>query len=301
MQVGRCSATTVVGMIANIRVDTPDGVQLAVTDPGGDAPPLLAVHATGFCGEVLRPMCAAMGDAYRCITFDQRGHGMSSPPADRNFDWHGFATDVLSVVDALGLTRPAGFGHSCGGAALLLAEEARPGTFSALYCYEPVVYPSDEPLDPSMDNNPLSAGAMRRRETFASREEALANFAAKAPFDCLDPQVLAAYVECGFVTGPEGDGGPVSLACERENEALVYANGFSHDAYARLGEVACPVTLACGSETDAFGVDFLQAFAARLPKSRVLVMEGLGHFGPLENPRTLADSLLGSLADTASA
>ena len=46
------------------------------------------------------------------------------PTAD--FAWSGFATDVLAVVDQLGLDRPSGFGHSCGGAAVLLAEEADP-------------------------------------------------------------------------------------------------------------------------------------------------------------------------------
>ena len=97
-----------------------------------------------------------------------------------------------------GLDRPCGFGHSCGGAALLLAEEARPGTFAGLYCFEPVIYPGDDPLAPTFEGNPLAAGALRRREAFGSRREAIANFAGKAPFDRLDPDALAAYVDNGF-------------------------------------------------------------------------------------------------------
>ena len=44
----------------------------------------------------------------------------------------------------------------------------------------------------------------------------------------------------------------------------MFAHAFSHDAYAHLAEVRCPVTLACGADTDGFGPDVLGAFAQRL-------------------------------------
>jgi pimeloyl-ACP methyl ester carboxylesterase len=266
-------------------------VGIAWYDLGGDGPPLLLVHATGFCGPVLGPMAARLAGQFRCIALDERGHGASDPPPE-NFDWHGFAVDVLAVVDHLGLDRPFGFGHSCGGAALLLAEEARPGTFAALYCFEPVIYPGDDPLPPVYEGNPLSAGALRRRQEFGSRREALANFAGKAPFDRLHPDALAAYVDNGFAPAPEGG---IRLRCRRDHEAQVYALGFSHDAYARLGEVQCPVTLACGADTDGFGPDLLGAFAQRLANSTTVVFPGLGHFGPLEDPAAVASSVASHL------
>ena len=277
---------------------TPDGVAVAYYDLGGDGPPLLLAHATGFCGPVLAPMATRLRDRFRCIALDERAHGASAPPPDGDFSWSGFATDVLTVVDHLRLDRPVGFGHSCGGAALLLAEERRPGTFAGLYCFEPVVYPGDVALAPSLENNPLSAGALRRRARFTGRDEALENFSAKAPFDELDPEALAAYVDNGFEPDPEGG---IRLRCRREDEAQVYAHGFSHDAYAGLARVACPVSLACGSRTDAFGPDFLALFAARLPAVEQLVLPGLGHFGPLEDPTALAASVSGSLAASAAA
>ncbi len=270
------------------RVTTPDGVGIAYYDLGGDGPPLLLAHATGFCGPVLGPMAALVQARFHCIALDERGHGASGPPPGGNFDWHGFALDVLAVVDHLGLEGPFGFGHSCGAAALLLAEEARPGTFAGLYCFEPVVYPGDEPLAPSVEGNPLAAGALRRREEFGSRQEAIANFAGKAPFDRLHPDVLAAYVDNGF--GP-AEGGGIRLRCRREDEAQVFAHALSHDAYARLGEVRCPVILACGAQTDGFGPDVLESFTARLAASTMVVFPGMGHFGPLEDPAVVAASV----------
>jgi pimeloyl-ACP methyl ester carboxylesterase len=270
------------------RATTADGVGIAYYDLGGTGPPLLLAHATGFCGPTLAPMAAHLRSQFHCITLDERAHGASDPPPGEDFDWHGFALDVLAVIDHLGLARPFGFGHSCGGAALLLAEEARPGTFDGLYCFEPVVYPGDDPLAPTTEGNPLAASALRRRREFGSRQQAMANFAGKAPFDRLHPDALAAYVDNGFAPGP---GGAVQLRCLPEHEAQVYAHALSHDTYARLTDVHCPVVLTCGSETDSFGPELLEALARRLRAASVVVLTRLGHFGPLEDPAAVAESV----------
>ena len=149
---------------------TPDGVELAVYDFGGTGPDLLLVHATGFCAGVLLPLATALSGRFRCHALDLRGHGRSGRPADGGFPWSDFATDVLTVIDALGLDHPLGFGHSCGGASLLLAEQARPATFAALHLFEPVVLPDQDPSFP-VEKNPLSRGARRRRETFPAAED----------------------------------------------------------------------------------------------------------------------------------
>jgi len=270
------------------RVTTPDGTGIAYYDLGGDGPPLLLIHATGFCGPALGPMATHLRSHFHCIALDERAHGASDPPPRNNFDWHGFAADVLAVIDHLGLARPFGFGHSCGGAALLLAEEARPGTFDGLYCFEPVVYPGDDPLAPMTEGNPLAASALRRRREFGSRQQAMANFAGKAPFDRLHPDALAAYVDNGFAPAP---GGGIRLRCLPEHEAQVYAHALSHDAYAHLTDVHCPVMLACGSQTDSFGPELLEALARRLDAPSIVVLPDMGHFGPLEDPAAVAQSV----------
>jgi pimeloyl-ACP methyl ester carboxylesterase len=269
------------------RAPTADGIEIAYYDLGGTGPTLLLVHATGFCAAVLAPLATRLGDHFHCIALDARAHGQSERPPGDDFGWYGFAADVHAVVDHLGLDSPVGVGHSCGGAALLLAEQTRPGTFSSLYCYEPIVYTGDEPLVPAADGNPLAAGALRRRDLFASRPEALANFSSKAPFDHLDADVLTAYIDNAFRPTPDG----LRLRCRPADEALVYAHALAHDAFAGLRRVSCPVTLVCGSETDAMGPGALRRMAGRLPHSRVEVMSGLGHFGPLEDPRGLARSV----------
>lgn len=268
-----------------------DGVALAVHDLGGEGEPAILVHATGFHGRVLGPLARGLGSRLHCLSLDLRGHGESDAPVDLDFDWRGFGTDVLTAVDALGLKRPFAIGHSCGGAALLLAEEARPGTFSGLYCFEPVVFPSEGPHSKDL-SQPLAKGARQRREVFSSRAEAYDNYASKPPLGSFDPEVLAAYVQYGFEDLPDGT---VRLRCRGENEARVYENGFRHPAFSLLGAVECPVVLACGSKSKDFTPATLGLLADRLATARVEVLPGLGHFGPLEHPSVVADSVIRAL------
>jgi len=76
----------------------------------------------------------------------------------------------------------------------------------------------------------------------------------------------------------------VRLSCEPENEARTYEMGGSHNAYSRLGEVACPVSLVCGETTTSIGPDVLPLLAARLQHATTDVWLEHGHFGCLVDP-----------------
>lgn len=273
----------------SLRIRSSHGVELALYDFGGSGPPLLMAHATGFHGRVWLPLAEQLRDHFHLFSLDFRAHGASTSPVDRNLGWAGVADDVLATVDAFGLEHPFGLGHSMGGAGLLLAEQARPGTFRSLYVFEPIVFPVPEGVEPPpADANPLSAGALRRREVFASRSEARDNYASKAPLDCLDPEVLTAYVEYGFVDRPDG---AVELACRREDEAECYRMGGVHGGFDRLGEVTCPVTVASGALTNAINPTFARMQADAMPNGSVEVFAFLGHFGPLEDPTAVAKAV----------
>lgn len=263
-------------------------------DFGGDGPTVILAHATSLCGQVWLPVAERLRRRFRCVAFDSRGHGDSSPLPPGPVDWHLFALDVHAVVDHLGLHRPYGLGHSAGGAALLLAEEGRPGTFRALYLYEPVVAPSDPPPPPNPEH-PLAVAALRRQEVFASRQAAYDNYAAKPPFSTFSDAALRAYVEHALT---DLDDGQVQLKCRGADEARVYAGGLSHDAYRHLDAVGCPTVLARGAGSTAFSPDVPLALAARLPDARVETLPSLGHFGPLEDPDTVAAAVVRAFTGT---
>ena len=277
-------------------VPSTDGVRVATYDVGGEGPDLLFVHATGFCGGVWAPLAEHLTGLHRAA-LDVRGHGRSSVPTGA-MSWAGTGDDVLVTVDALGLVRPIGVGHSLGGASLLMAELSRPGTFGRLWLFEPIVFPTTPvPAASAADGpNPMAEAARRRRPDFPSRRAAIEHYAVKAPLNELDPASLAAYVRYGF---DERSDGTVTLRCRPEVEAATFEMGAEHRTWDRLGGVRCPVTIVRG-RADGFGPATLApGIVERLPRGRLEDHPDLGHFGPLQDLPGMAASVRATVTGTA--
>ncbi len=263
-------------------------VPIAYVEWPGQDPPVLYLHATGFHKWVWHKLARAVGR--RALALDLRGHGDSGKP-EGAYDWEMMAQDVLAVVDELGLPTPLdGVGHSLGGAMLVLAETARPGTFRRLVLFEPIVYQA-RPGQVSKDH-PLAVGARRRRMVFPSRADATGRFLAKPPMDKWDPEVMDDYVGHGLFEGPDGSW---QLKCPGAIESLVYEGSGSHRGWRDLSKVRCPVLVARGSDLSSYPAQLAPEQAERLPRGRLFTLEGAGHFLPMEQParcaRVVADFL----------
>lgn len=267
------------------------GVRLATWDLGGDGPPLLFLHATGFHGRCYLPVAAALREEFHCWALDQRGHGRSDPAPDCDYSWSHFTRDALAVIDALGLDRPAVFGHSMGGAVALLAESEEAGTFAGMYLWEPVVIAPSHRRAATRNHN-LAGMARRRRPRFSSVSDALANYAGKPPFSLFRADALLSYVEGGFA--PASDGG-VSLCCSPEAEARVYEAAVDAGVFNALATVETSVTLACGGRNPDIDATQLHVIAAALGGAAVEIHEGLGHLGPFEDPPRVAAAIAAAL------
>ncbi|GAC1533308.1 MAG: alpha/beta hydrolase [Acidimicrobiales bacterium] len=270
-------------------VESVDGALIASYDFGGIGHPILFAHATGFHAHVWMPVIERLRDDFHCYSFDERGHGASPTPPNGDFDWHRFGDDARATSAAFGLEEPFVVGHSAGGALLLLAEEDHPRSWSAMWTFEPVI---PEVLMPAPGHaegvSPLSAGARKRRSRFDSHDSAYANFASKQPFGHFHPAALECYVRYGFIETADGD---VTLACRPEDEAATYDQAFSSRSWDRLGELGLPVHVACGGPGTQIPAHLLRRAVERVPRGSLEVLDGLGHFGPLEDPGRVAASI----------
>jgi 3-oxoadipate enol-lactonase len=79
-----------------------------------DAPVLLLGGSLGTTDAMWAPQLPALADRYSLITFDHRGHGASPVPAGP-YTIDDLGTDVLALMDELGLQRVAYCGLSIGG------------------------------------------------------------------------------------------------------------------------------------------------------------------------------------------
>jgi len=264
-------------------------VSLALHDFGGSGSPLVICHATGFNALAYRPLLPHLTASFHVYGVDFRGHGASTAPGDNDYAWHNMADDLLAVVDRLEVGAVTAFGHSMGATTVMLAEQRRPGTISAAWLFEPIVFPDD--LAPR--NSLMAAAARKRRAVFASREHALSRYASRPPLGSWRADALAGYVAGGF---RDLDDGTVHLACHPETEAAVFegAGVFTH----QVADFAAPTVIASGKSTEEPGPgDWTVAIAKALPNARHALYPEATHFGPFQMPDVIGRDAQRFLAD----
>ena len=97
----------------------------------GEGKPIVLIHGNGedhniFSIEIDQLVAAG----YRVYAPDSRGHGANEPMSE--YHYADMAEDVYEFIQAMGLTKPALYGHSDGGIIGLLLEIRHPGTLGAL-------------------------------------------------------------------------------------------------------------------------------------------------------------------------
>jgi pimeloyl-ACP methyl ester carboxylesterase len=108
------------------------GLRVHVAEAGsGD--PLVLQHGWPQHWLIWRGLIPALADQYRVICPDLRGHGWTDAPP-RGYEKEQFATDLLALLNALGLERVRMVGHDWGGFAGFLACLRAPERFERFCC-----------------------------------------------------------------------------------------------------------------------------------------------------------------------
>jgi N-formylmaleamate deformylase len=90
------------------------GINIHYLRTGGDKPPLIALHGLTGSGACWSALARALEGEYDVIMPDARGHGKSSAPL-HGYLYRDHASDVIGLIEALGLAAPVLLGHSMGG------------------------------------------------------------------------------------------------------------------------------------------------------------------------------------------
>lgn len=274
-----------------LSVESTDDVSVAVHEltPSAAGPPLLISHATGFCGHAYAPIAVALGDRFRTVAMDHRGHGATAPPpgweAGEGIDWRRFGDDTLAVAHAIDAPgRIVGFGHSMGGASLLMAAQRDPQVFSRLVLFEPIARPpAEQPVDAS--DWPIVIGARRRKRVFPSFQAAFDNFSRKPPLSSMTSDSLRGYVEHGLRPTP---GGEVELCCPPELEAAIFVLGPNNGAWDLLADIDVPVLVVAGAFEPDQPSATAREIAEQLPRGELIVLPEQSHLGPFSHPDEVA-------------
>lgn len=91
-----------------------NGINIHYVRTGDHKPPLIPLHGLTGSGACWTPLARALEADYDVVMPDARGHGNSSAPP-RGYLYQDHASDVIGLIQALGLVAPVLLGHSMGG------------------------------------------------------------------------------------------------------------------------------------------------------------------------------------------
>ena len=106
-------------------VTSHDGVQLHVEELGS-GPCLVFAHGFSLTQDAWHYQRRDLPAEFRCVFFDQRGHGRSGRPDDHDYSLDALAGDLAAVLDWTGEERVVLVAHSMGGMAALRLAELEP-------------------------------------------------------------------------------------------------------------------------------------------------------------------------------
>ena len=280
------------------RHTTVRGIELASFEWGPpDGQTVLMVHATGFHARCWDATVGALGEGYRVIAVDQRGHGHSDKTGP--FNWQEFGADMTDFVDRLDLRDVIGVGHSMGGHTVVQAAARRPERFERLVLVDPVImepgayegWGDDRPFS-SAEEHPVA----RRRADFDSWEDMFERFRDRHPFKLWRVDVLQDYCRHGVLPKPNGRG--YTLACPPVVESSIYMGSGGTDIYDAVRALPHPVLVVRARRRDIRQgeMDFSQSptwegLAGAFPHGRDVYRPELTHFIPMQHPEFVAAAI----------
>ncbi|MEU8462601.1 alpha/beta hydrolase [Streptomyces sp. NPDC029003] len=238
-----------------------DDRTLSYLDFGGPGRPLLALHGGMSEGLAFTGLAGALGDAWRVIAPDQRGHGDSG----RAGDYHraGYVEDAVALLDHLGLDAPVALlGYSLGGLNAVHLAAAHPGRISALVNIDAAVG-----VDPA--DGAWTEFLRGMRYSAPTREELLA---AAGP-------VGSAFVEQALRPLPDG-GWRLPFHPQDMLDSVEACRG---DHWAAWLGSSCPALLVHGTRSTSLPQAQADAMTTRRPGTTYAPLDG-DHFLPFTDP-----------------
>jgi 3-oxoadipate enol-lactonase len=250
-------------------------VRLVATLEGpAGAPVVVLGNSLGTTREVWEPQVAALGERFRLLRFEHRGHG-GSPAPPGPYTIAELGADVIALLDGLGLRAVSYCGISLGGMIGMWLAAHAPERIGALgLCCTSAYLP------------PAGFWAGRAEQAraggMASLSEQVVGRWFTPAFRARDPATVAGFVTTLEGVDPEGYAG-----CCEAIAAL--------DLRASLGRISAPALVIAGAEDPATPPWHGAQIASAVRGSRLRVIRGGSHLANVSQPGEITAILLAHL------
>ncbi len=223
-----------------------DGARIWYAAYGSGTPVVLLHGGLGHSGNWGYQLPALIEAGYRPILVDSRGHGRSTRD-ERPYTYHLMASDVLAVLDHLGIARAAIIGWSDGACIAMVLGHQSPERVAGVFFF-------GCNMDPSGSNAEVAGGPLLER-CFGRHGKDYAALSAT-------PDQFQNFVSAvGRMMASE----PNYTAAD-------------------LAEIAVPVTIVQSEHDEFIKPEHARYLANTIPGAKLVELKGVSHFAPLQRP-----------------
>jgi pimeloyl-ACP methyl ester carboxylesterase len=288
----------------------PDGLRVAVETYGpSDAPQLVLAHGWTNTGRVWHEQVADLADRFRIITYDQPGHGRSSPPRSRSYSLDLLGDTLLAVIEQTTGPQPLVLvGHSLGGMTVLNLVARHGGAIAdRLVGVALLSTTSNTRVETALLELGVAGVARFERVLRIAvpwvRDPRVQEFGGRVYGASSDlSYLLTRWWAIGPTAPPEVVDFTEQLVLDSDpdifaglTEAIL---GVDEDA--GLDRLTVPTRIVVGDRDRLTPIPLARRMAERTALAELLVLPGVGHMAPLEAPEQLnamlADLLVGDPA-----
>ena len=240
-----------------------------------DAPVLVLANSVGSDLSMWDPQAAALGDRFRLLRYDHRGHG-GSPVPDGPYSIADLGGDLLALLDRLELARVHLCGLSLGGmVGMWVAAHAPERVQRLVLCCTAAHFPPRELWD--------ERARVVRAEGMGALVDATMERWLTPGFRARAPEAEARLRATFLATAPEGYAG----CCEAIRDM---------DLRPGLPGIAAPTLVLAGADDPATPPAWGAAIAEAIPDARLEVLTDAAHVATLEQPDALTAAVAEHLA-----
>ena len=285
-----------------VKLTSHDGTRLHIEELG-QGPCLVFAHGFSLTQDAWHYQRRDLPGRYRCVFFDQRGHGRSGRPRKDDFSLQALAGDLKAVLDWTGEDRVVLVAHSMGGIAALQFAEQFPGELGGRVAGLVLVGSTYVDTVRGMTAAVSAWGAAWAQRTlitgafrFMGQDPARAQQLRRRGSDLgyLGTRLF------GFGSNPS----PSQVAfvdktlagTDVEVWAKVFPSLVDFDLSESLAAVSVPALIATGDKDRLTPPSAARFMAEKIPGSRLLILEDAGHCAFLEEHEVL-DAEIAAFAD----
>ena len=241
-----------------------NGQRLYYEDTGGAGPAVVFSHGLLMDHTMFAPQIEALRGRFRCIAWDERGHGATAGDTLAPFTYYDSADDLAALLAHLEIPRAVLAGMSQGGFLSLRCALTHPKVVRALILIDTQAGPEDPARLPGYNE-------LARRWMEGGLTDDIA--------DVVEATVLGqGWAGAAHWRAKWKETRPANLA------ACMQTLGGRDDITARLAEIKIPALVIHGDADAAIELSKARALADGLPDARLVVVEGAGHAANLTHP-----------------